>query len=160
MTVVKKRMISVLMIIISLSLVFAFLKNNPITKKVTIRTDIVRDIVKDTVRDVEIVDTCTLGSRNGYEEDITIIAHREQIIDQESFAKRLIERCVANNFHEIRFSYSLRGYPNGLHITVYANETTYESGIVAFEIDYEQTEGEIYEYNIMDNPEKFQLIIR
>ena len=57
MTVVKKRMISVLMIIISLSLVFAFLKNNPITKKVTIRTDIVRDIVKDTVRDVEIVDT-------------------------------------------------------------------------------------------------------
>lgn len=157
---IKKRMISALTIIISLSLVFAFLKNVPITKKMTIKTNVVSHIAINAIRDVEIVDTYTSGSRNGYEEDITIIAHKEQITDQERLANQLVERCVANNFHEIRFSYDLKGYPNGLHITVYTNEDTYELGMAAFEIDYEQTEGGIYEYNIKDNPEKFKLTIR
>lgn len=156
----KKRMISVLIVVVIFNLVFAFLKNVPISKETTIRTNVVSYIAKKAVRDVEIVDTYTSGSRNGYEEDITIIAHKEQITDQESLANQLVERCIANNFHEIRFSYDLKGYPNGLHITVYANEDTYESGVAAFEIDYEQTEGEIYEYNIKDNPEKFELTIR
>lgn len=156
----KKRMISVLIVVVIFNLVFAFLKNVPISKETTIRTNVVSYIAKKAVRDVEIVDTYTSGSRNGYEEDITIIAHKEQITDQESLANQLVERCIANNFHEIRFSYDLKGYPNGLHITVYVNEDTYESGVAAFEIDYEQAEGEIYEYNIKDNPEKFELTIR
>ncbi len=110
-------------------------------------------------RDVEVIGNYILRSENGYEENITIVANKIYITDQEKMAKDLVERCVENSFHEIRFSYDLQGYPNGLHITVYTNNITYKLGVVAFELLYIQKNGEIYEYNIKDNPEKFSLKI-
>lgn len=110
-------------------------------------------------KDVEIVNNHISSAENGYEEYISVVANKIWIFDKEQMAEDLVERCIENNFHEIMFSYDLRGYPNGLHITVYTNEITYKLGNVAFEADYRQIEGEIYEYNIKDNPEKFELKI-
>ena len=98
-------------------------------------------------RDVEVVNNHISSSENGYEENITIIANKIGIVDQEELAAELVKRCIDNNFHEIRFSYDLRGYPNGLHITVYSNDIMYKLGITAFEAVYQQNEGDIYKYN-------------
>ena len=56
-------------------------------------------------RDVEVVNNHISSSENGYEENITIIANKIGIVDQEELAAELVKRCIDNNFHEIRFSY-------------------------------------------------------
>ena len=60
-----------------------------------------------------------------YEEYISVIANKVWISDKEKIAEELVKKCIENNFQEIMFSYDLRGYPNGLHITVYTNKITF-----------------------------------
>lgn len=86
-----------------------------------------------------------------------IIANKLFIIDKEKFAEDVIQRCKDNNFKEIIFSYDVSGYPNELHITVYNNKQQRENGESAFQIAYEQVTGEIFAYDIKNNPDKFKI---
>lgn len=50
------------------------------------------------------------------------MANKLFILDKEEFAEQMIERCIDNDFREIKFSYDLTGYPDRIEITVYLNE--------------------------------------
>ena len=73
-------------------------------------------------RDVKVVSSMNSSSVDYYEMNLTVVANRLFIIDKERFAEDLIHRCIDNDFHEMKFSYDLNGYPDKIEITVYLNE--------------------------------------
>lgn len=99
------------------------------------------------------------SASNGYSENVVIIANKLWI-NKQKFAEEMIQRCIDNDFHEVLFSYDVRGYPNELHLTIYNDNFKYRRNKIEFQVNYEQIEGDIYEYNIKDNPEKFKLTIQ
>ena len=66
---------------------------------------------------------------------------------------------IDNSLKGILFSYDINGYPNGLYVTVYLNESSCRSGNSSFKISYTQDIQNGFRYNIKDNPEKFVLEI-
>ena len=73
-------------------------------------------------RDVKVTSSMNFSSGNYYEMELTLVANKLFIIDKQRFAEEMIERCIDNNFHDIKFSYDMMGYPNRLQINVYLNE--------------------------------------
>lgn len=106
-------------------------------------------------RDVEVTSTMNTASGNFYELDLTVVANRIMILDRERYAKELIQRCINNDFHEIRFSYDVMGYPNRLQIRVYLNELCEQSFLICYRTKTENRPV----YNIKDNPDKFEVFI-
>ena len=106
-------------------------------------------------RDVKVISTMNTASGNCYEMDLTVVANRLFIMDQEKFAEELIDRCIANDFHKVEFSYDVMGYPNRLRVKVYLNETSNRH----FTIYYDVNEGNRFDYNIKDNPEIFESML-
>ena len=60
-------------------------------------------------RDVKVISTMNTASGNCYEMDLTVAVNRLFIMDQEKFAEELIDRCIANDFHKVEFSYDAIG---------------------------------------------------
>lgn len=110
-------------------------------------------------RDIKAVSSRSHMADNFYEQEFTVIANTVIIPDKEKFAEDLIQRCIDNNFHEIRFSYDMTGYPNRLRITVYPNEWSRKCSRDCFTIQYETDAGCPNHYNIKDDPDRFNLII-
>jgi len=73
-------------------------------------------------RDVRVVSSMINSSDHYYEQKLTIVANKLFILDKDKFAEEMIERCIDNDFHEMKFSYDLNGYPDRIEITVYLNE--------------------------------------
>lgn len=96
---------------------------------------------------------------NGYVQDVSILSHRIFIPDKEEFSREVIEMIIDNSLKGILFSYDVNGYPNGLYITVYLNESSCRSGNSSFKISYTQDIQNGFKYNIKDDPEKFVLEI-
>ena len=69
-------------------------------------------------RDVNVVSSMNSSSEDYYEMDLTIVANRLIIIDKNKFAENLKNRCMENNFREIKFSYDILGYPDRIKIKV------------------------------------------
>lgn len=111
-------------------------------------------------QNMEICNSTSETFKNGYCEDITVIANKLYIKDKQKFAKLVIQKCIDNSWDEIRFSYDLNGYPNELSIDVYTNmyKFTYRKK-VSFKIVYSQDAEYNFKYNIKDNPEKFTIQI-
>lgn len=101
-------------------------------------------------RDLKVISTMNTASGNCYDMDLTVVANRLFIIDQEKYAEELIDRCIANNFREVKFSYDLRGYPNRLRVKVYLNKMSDRY----FTISYEKKPGKNLDYtrNIKNHP--------
>lgn len=110
-------------------------------------------------RDVEGCNTSIETFNDGYSETVSLIAYKIYISDKEEFAEHAINKIVDNSLKGILFSYDIQGYPNELHITVYMNNSSYNSGKSKFEISYSQSSEYGFQYNIKDNPEKFTLKI-
>ncbi len=112
-------------------------------------------------REIEGYDSIVENSENGYIENISIVANRLFIANKGNFSKQAIQKTIDNSLNGIMFSYDIQGYPNGLYITVYLNDTDYRNGKSSFEISYLQDgEGEYDEkYDIKDDPDKFTLKI-
>lgn len=106
-------------------------------------------------RDVEVTSTMNTASGNCYGLDLTVVANRIMILDREQYAKELIQRCIDNNFHEVRFSYDVMGYPNRLRIRVYLNKLCEQSFLICYGV---KTESSLDD-NINDNPDKYEVII-
>lgn len=106
-------------------------------------------------RDVEVTSTMNTASGNCYELGLTVVANRIIITNREQYAKELIQRCIDNNFHEVRFSYDVMGYPNRLRIRVYMNKLCKQSFLISYRV---KTESSL-DYNIKDNPDKFEIVI-
>lgn len=73
-------------------------------------------------RDVRVVSSMLMSSDQYYEQKLTIVANKLFILDKDKFAEEMMERCLDNDFHEMKFSYDLNGYPDRIEITVYLNE--------------------------------------
>lgn len=110
-------------------------------------------------RDVSAKATTVMSFNNGYVENIDIVANKLFILDKEKFAEKMVQKCKDNNFTDILFSYDIRGYPSELNLNIYNNELARRYGIRAFQVEYKQFTGEVHEYNIRDNSDKFKLII-
>lgn len=91
------------------------------------------------------------------DQDLTVIAYREEIDDKEAFAKELIQMCVDNSFKTIKFSTD-RGYATSIHMTVYLNEEDFENGNVAMIVTYKSSSLN-GEYDIVNNPNEFTLTV-
>lgn len=106
-------------------------------------------------RDVSVCGSHGHTFGNGSTMDVTIIANRLYIRDKERFAEQMLQRCVDNSFHGVRFSYDMNGYPNELSISVYMNHTMWKLKKRAFQIWYEQDLE--YQYDIKDGIDKFNV---
>lgn len=71
----------------------------------------------------------------------------------------MIERCIYNTFHEIRFPYDMTGYPNRICISVYLNELSRKLDVKHFTILYQASTESDYVYNIKGHPEMFKIKI-
>ena len=90
--------------------------------------------------------------------DLIVIANKEEIIDKKAFAKELIQMCADNSFKTIRFSTDF-GYATEIKMTVYLSEEDWQNGgEAAMRVSYTQ-ESLQREYDIVNNPEKFKLVI-
>ena len=114
---------------------------------------------KDTSPGIEGLNSTVDSSSNGYTENVSIVSHRIFIPDKEEFAREVIQMITDNSLKGILFSYDIKGYPNGLHITVYLNEASFRSGNSDFEIYYIQDGSYGFMYNIKDDPERFVIEI-
>ena len=106
-------------------------------------------------RDVKVTSSMNFSSDNYYEMDFTVVANKLFIIDKQRFAKEMIERCIDNDFHDIKFSYDMIGYPNRLQINVYLNEFSKSH----FTICYRTKSGDSLDYNIKEEPRMFDIYI-
>ncbi|OUP67266.1 hypothetical protein B5F13_00585 [Drancourtella sp. An177] len=88
-------------------------------------------------RDVNVVSSMNSSSEDYYEMDLTIVANRLIIIDKNKFAENLKNRCMENNFREIKFSYDILGYPDRIKIKVYPNELSRQICRESFTVCYE-----------------------
>ena len=73
-------------------------------------------------RDVRVISSMLMSSDQYYEQKLTIVANKLFILDKDKFAEEMIERCMDNDFREMKFSYDLLGSPDKIEITVYLNE--------------------------------------
>ncbi len=109
--------------------------------------------------EMEVVNSKNMSSSNYYRQEMTIILNRSELIDYdyEECAMEIIEHCIANDFHNIKFSYDITGYPNEINATIFLSEEERENWNPLFEMSYKSN---LYEYNIKDNPEQFELEIK
>ena len=73
-------------------------------------------------RDVRVVSSMNISSDRYYEQKLTIVANKLFILNKDKFVEEMLQRCIDNDFHEMKFSYDLNGYPDKIEITVYLNE--------------------------------------
>lgn len=106
-------------------------------------------------RDVKVTSSMNFSSGNYYEMEFTVVANKLFIIDKQRFAEEMIERCIDNNFHDIKFSYDMMGYPNRLQINVYLNEFSKSHFTILYMTESEKG----MDYNVKDNPDKFMISI-
>ena len=108
-------------------------------------------------RSVEVCNTKLRTSSDYCEQNITVIANKVWIGNREKFGHDMIQKCIDNSFDKIRFSYDLQ-CPNELVIQVYTNKIGYGIGEADFVVYFKNKEKD-WKYNILDNPEKFEMVI-
>lgn len=91
------------------------------------------------------------------DENLLVVANREQIEDKEEFAKYLVEKCKDNSFQSIKFSTDY-GYPTSLVLRVYLWEDEIEGQEPVMIVEYKpDTWNE--DYDIVNDADKFQLYV-
>lgn len=108
-------------------------------------------------RDVKVETSIQSCSSDFYEQRVTVIANKIFILDEEKFAKKLVERCRVNTFHEVLFSYDIAGYPNKIYISVYLNEWSWKLGKNHFTVLYETDARNNHTYNVKDDSKVFKI---
>lgn len=81
------------------------------------------------------------------------------MLDKRKVAEEIIEHCRKNDFKNVIFSYDM-AYPNKLEVSVYLSERNARKGKAVFSFVYEPEQGEVGEYNFIENPEKFRVEIK
>lgn len=110
-------------------------------------------------RDVKIEASILNCSSEFYEQKLTVIANKLFVSNKEKFVEEMVERCIDNFFHEVRFSYDITGYLNRIYISVYPNELSRKLDVNHFTILYQAGTESNYVYNVKDHPEMFKIKI-
>ena len=91
------------------------------------------------------------------DENITVVANREDIEDREAFARKLLQMYKYDSFHSTKFSTD-RGYATSIDMNIYLGKEDIEDGESVMTAEYRPVEyGK--DYDVVNNPDKFQLYI-
>ena len=91
------------------------------------------------------------------DENITVVANRENIEDREAFARELLQMYKDDSFHSTKFSTD-HGYATSLDMYIYLWKENIEEGESVMTAEYRPIEyGK--DYDVVNNPDKFQLYI-
>ena len=92
-----------------------------------------------------------------WDENITVVANKEDIEDREAFARKLLQMYKDDSFHSTKFSTD-RGYATSIDINIYLWKEDIEDGESVMTAEYRPVEyGK--DYDVVNNPDKFQLYI-
>ena len=91
------------------------------------------------------------------DENISVVANKEDIEDREAFARKLLQMYKDDSFHSTKFSTD-RGYATSIDINIYLWKEDIEDGESVMTAEYRPVEyGK--DYDVVNNPDKFQLYI-
>lgn len=111
---------------------------------------------KQTSAEMDVVNSQISTSINYCSLNINVIANQIYINDYEQLAYDIIEHCKKNDFHSVRFSYDIKGYPHVLSGTVCLNERTYRNAQPCFSFTYQSANNA---HTILDNSNNFELTL-
>ncbi|EOS38947.1 hypothetical protein C808_02264 [Lachnospiraceae bacterium M18-1] len=110
--------------------------------------------------EMDVLSSHNSTSGNWYELSINVIADKDTISDKDACSHEIIQHVLDNDFHSIRFSYDLNGYPNEVAVDVFTSEKDFQRGKTAYSFDYVtdfNTENVDMQNNIKDNPDEFKI---
>ena len=91
------------------------------------------------------------------DENLTVVANRENIEDREAFARELLQMYKDDSFYSTKFSTD-RGYATSLDMNIYLWKEDIEDGESVMTAEYRPVEyGK--DYDVVNNPDKFQIYI-
>lgn len=91
------------------------------------------------------------------DENLVVIANRNEIDDVDEFARQLVRMCKENSFHSIKFSTDC-GYATSLDMRVYLWRDEVEGHDPVMTVEYKPEEWKP-DYDIVNNPEEFRLYV-
>ena len=91
------------------------------------------------------------------DENLVVIANRNEIEDKDEFARLLVCMCKENSFQSIKFSTD-REYATSLDMRVYLWRDEVEGNDPIMTVEYKPEEWN-QEYDIVNNPEEFRLYV-
>ena len=92
-----------------------------------------------------------------HDENLVVIANRDEIEDKDEFARLLVRMCKENSFQSIKFSTD-RGYATSLDMSVYLWWDEVEGNDPVMTVEYKQEEWNP-DYDIINDPEEFRLYV-
>ncbi|MCI8784952.1 hypothetical protein AALB51_03710 [Lachnospiraceae bacterium 62-26] len=110
--------------------------------------------------EMDVLSSHNTTSANWYELSINVIADKEAILDREACSSEIIQHVLDNDFHSVRFSYDLSGYPNEVTVDVFTSEKDFKKGEISYSFEYVtdfNTEDVDTQNNIKDNPDEFEI---
>lgn len=110
-------------------------------------------------REMEVYNSISFAAENYCEEHLNVVINRLIVWDKRKVAEEIIEHCQKNDFKNILFSYDVAN-TNKLEVSVYLSEENARKGKEIFLFVYDTEQGEIGEYNFIENTEKFALDVR
>lgn len=109
-------------------------------------------------RKMEVYNSTSFTAANYCEEHLSVVTNRLIVPDKRKVAEEIIEHCRKNDFKNVIFSYDM-AYPNKLEVSVYLSKWNARKGKEVFSFVYDMEQGEIGEYNFIEDPEKFRVEI-
>ncbi|HDF2668435.1 hypothetical protein [Blautia producta] len=109
-------------------------------------------------REMSVYNSRSLTAGAIKQEHLIVVVNRLYIPDKMDCAREIVRKCRENDFSNIRFSYDY-GIPNELHAAIYLSEHDVKRGKPVFTLSYTVKGGTLTDYNIVDNPQEFELVI-
>lgn len=91
------------------------------------------------------------------DENLVIVANRDEIEDKVEFAKLLVKMCQENSFQSIKFSTDV-GYATSLDMRVYLWRDEIEGNEPVMIVQFKPVDRN-QEYDIVNNPEMYELYV-
>ena len=109
---------------------------------------------------MDVVSSHNSTSNNWYKLNIDVIADKETVSNKDTCSREVIQHILDNDFHSIRFSFDIRGYPNEVTVDIFTSEKNIKKGKKAYSFEYVtefNMEDPDIQNNIKDNPEEFEI---
>lgn len=110
--------------------------------------------------EMDVVSSHNSTSNNWYKLNIDVIADKETVSNKDTCSREVIQHILDNDFHSIRFSFDISGYPNEVTVDIFTSEKNIKKGKKAYSFEYVtefNMEDPDIQNNIKDNPEEFEI---
>ena len=110
-------------------------------------------------REMEVYNSFTTSADNFEMASLNVVVNRLFVPNKEKCANEILQHCIKNDFKNILFSYDY-AIPNELKVDVYLAEWDIRHSRKLFSFEYVAEDNLRYQYNILDDTDKFQMFIR